>query len=495
MKKILAVVLLLALPSLASAQAFRVGSGVQLVPRLTAPTKITTNGAVWLNTTTNALQYTNPAGATITLGSGGGAAYSLVQQGGTGLTARTTLNFTGAGVSCVDNAGLTRTDCTVAGGSATTIAAGQVAYATATNTVGGDANLTYNSTTQQLSIASTLAVNTVVAQAGMFLFYKSNAPDSATIPAHIFDTSTTWATAGARLFTVRNNTVEKFSVTYGGTLRLASTTETPLVAGAIAWDGTNFKYSTTGASWTNFATGGGTGNYTFSANTADLTASGAMIIGSTNTTGITLGGTGSSGVTMNSGGFAMTFSPGNSGTINTTGVVLNLFANNVSTGWNINGSSGIITGFFGGSSIFQFDGGVGFYAAIDLNRSIGSSTKRWTQAWARQYAGVEQTVAAAATITVDPASGESIRVALGATAITAINGAAGFPGETIRVHFIQDATGTRTYAGFSVAANGFKLAAVVPTTTGYAAAKRDTYTFVWDSVAAFWIETGRTTNF
>ncbi len=44
------------------------------------------------------------------------SAYSTIEDEGTALTQRTALNFTGAGVSCVDNAGLSQTDCTIAGG-------------------------------------------------------------------------------------------------------------------------------------------------------------------------------------------------------------------------------------------------------------------------------------------------------------------------------------------------------------------------------------------
>jgi hypothetical protein len=44
------------------------------------------------------------------------AAYTTVAQGGTNLQQRQIVNFTGSGVSCVDNSGLSRTDCTVAGG-------------------------------------------------------------------------------------------------------------------------------------------------------------------------------------------------------------------------------------------------------------------------------------------------------------------------------------------------------------------------------------------
>lgn len=47
-------------------------------------------------------------------GSSGGG-YNLIQDEGSSLTAQTTLNFTGAGVSCAD--GGTKTNCTIAGGS------------------------------------------------------------------------------------------------------------------------------------------------------------------------------------------------------------------------------------------------------------------------------------------------------------------------------------------------------------------------------------------
>ena len=45
-----------------------------------------------------------------------GGAYATVQDEGTSLTQRATLNFIGTAISCVDNAGSTRTDCTITGG-------------------------------------------------------------------------------------------------------------------------------------------------------------------------------------------------------------------------------------------------------------------------------------------------------------------------------------------------------------------------------------------
>lgn len=47
---------------------------------------------------------------------GGGGGYATIQDETTPLTQRTTVNFTGTGVTCVDNAGSSRTDCTITSG-------------------------------------------------------------------------------------------------------------------------------------------------------------------------------------------------------------------------------------------------------------------------------------------------------------------------------------------------------------------------------------------
>ena len=60
---------------------------------------------------------TNNGSGTLSWGAcGGGGGYATIQDEGTSLTQRNTLNFTGAGVTCVDNVGSTRTDCTISGG-------------------------------------------------------------------------------------------------------------------------------------------------------------------------------------------------------------------------------------------------------------------------------------------------------------------------------------------------------------------------------------------
>ena len=74
-------------------------------------------------------------------------AYTLIQQAAANLTRRTTLNFTGTGVSCVDNAGASRTDCTI--NSTTSLAFSGLTSGTnttATMTVGTGATLNRSGT-------------------------------------------------------------------------------------------------------------------------------------------------------------------------------------------------------------------------------------------------------------------------------------------------------------------------------------------------------------
>jgi len=57
------------------------------------------------------------------------AAYNLIQDEGGAVTRRSTVNFIGAGVACVDDAGNSRTNCTIAGGGVAYVnAAGAPAY-------------------------------------------------------------------------------------------------------------------------------------------------------------------------------------------------------------------------------------------------------------------------------------------------------------------------------------------------------------------------------
>lgn len=75
----------------------------------------------WDSAGNQLITYNGASWATV----GGGGGYNLVKDETTGLTARTTLAFLGAGVTCADNA--SQTECTIAGG-----AAGGVSFATGT---------------------------------------------------------------------------------------------------------------------------------------------------------------------------------------------------------------------------------------------------------------------------------------------------------------------------------------------------------------------------
>ena len=107
--------------------------------------------------------------------------------------------------------------------------------------------------------------------------------------------------------------------------------------------------------------------------------------------------------------------------------------------------------------------------------------------------GGEQTIPAAATISIDPTIGKLIRLTLSATAINAggISISAGSKGDVIHLSVIQDTTArTLTQANFS---SSFVFAGGTYTVTA-TANKRDILTFSWDSVANKWFEVSRAVN-
>lgn len=123
----LALVALALVPLVAVADtpiAYRLGKGAQLTPYPschTAVLKASNNGMLCVDSSaSNVLKYKNPAGATITLGAAGaGTGYATILDEGSTLTQQTSVNFIGAGISCVDNGGASRTDCTISSGGST----------------------------------------------------------------------------------------------------------------------------------------------------------------------------------------------------------------------------------------------------------------------------------------------------------------------------------------------------------------------------------------
>ena len=99
-----------------------VSSGATSVPGIQAQNAGTTLGQVTkLNCSTGTTCTKSGSTVTITSSGGGGTNYQTVQQSGVALPQEPIINFTGAGVTCVDNPGATRTDCTITSGGGTTV--------------------------------------------------------------------------------------------------------------------------------------------------------------------------------------------------------------------------------------------------------------------------------------------------------------------------------------------------------------------------------------
>lgn len=365
---------------------------------------------------------------------------------------------------------------TLGGGTFTgSIASTQIAVGSGTNAIGGSTGLTWD------------AVNGVITAIGTTGNYGSVIGGTGGI--YISDSSfggsgMSATTTQARLFnTYKGSSISlgpttgvidvtgQFSISDGIKLVTSSTTA---IAGGLRYNGTNLQGSDNGSTWTNLLGGGAsTGNYVFSGNTVDLSASGTMTIGGTNTTAVKIPGTlvATGAITVQDGttGFTSLLLDGSSSTLKYGGFSLIIW----------------------GSGIYV-KGGAPFYTEFDMTagQTLGRPTNRWAETWSGRYAGAEQTIAAAASITLDPASGESIRINLGATGITTVNGAAGYPGESIKVKIVQDATGSRTIAGWASGTNGFKFTGGT-FITGSAANNIDILTFVWDVTLSMWVESGR----
>lgn len=153
--------LLTASASFAQAVAYRAGPGIQMTTGASLPTTIAGRRTLWVDSS-NRLRFWNGTDSTypstiaattkgdlsVFTGSEWGrlaagtnnyclvadsaevtglkwascsaaTGYQTIKDEGSSLTQRTILNFTGAGVSCVDNAGATRTDCTISSGGST----------------------------------------------------------------------------------------------------------------------------------------------------------------------------------------------------------------------------------------------------------------------------------------------------------------------------------------------------------------------------------------
>lgn len=154
-------------------------------------------------------------------------------------------------------------------------------------------------------------------------------------------------------------------------------------------------------------------------------------------------------------------------------------------------ATGGILSFNSGPDRFQLGNGH-LYSAPDLGLTVGYATQRMSEVWSSRYAGVEQAVAGAATITVNPASGEAVQITL-ATCPTTVNGAAGDPNEEMTTYWRQPTSGsTCTPSGFATGTNGFSFAGSASFTATLS--KMDLYTWKWDATSSVWREKSRSLN-
>jgi len=136
-------------------QNFNYSSSTAYSSFLTASSTNLFTGFLTLSTTTAGTLKVSNTGIVWSDTSAAGGGYATIQDEGSGLTARSILNFTGSGVNCVDNAGSTRTDCTINAGAATAGGSDtQVQFNDATS-LGGAVGWIWNKTKEIMGVGTT----------------------------------------------------------------------------------------------------------------------------------------------------------------------------------------------------------------------------------------------------------------------------------------------------------------------------------------------------
>jgi hypothetical protein len=148
------------------------------------------------------------------------------------------------------------------------------------------------------------------------------------------------------------------------------------------------------------------------------------------------------------------------------------------------------SGLAGSTQYYKFSTSSILPGLTSTHPSIGNASAYFSIIYCAQYSGLEQTIAASASINLNPAAGETVRIALGATAITAVTASSGNASEHMTVEVIQDATGSRSISGWS---SSFVFAGGSYTATA-TANKRDVLRFAWDTVDSKWHEESRAMN-
>lgn len=464
-------------------------------------------------------------------GGGGSGYYQTMQDEGSALAQQSTFNFTGDLVTCTNDSVHSRSVCNivlpnagpgaatycgsaqyvnsitldangrvvgyVCGTPASSLPSHQVAYGTDSGTgVTGSTNFTYDSGTQTCTVPFLSATDVLTPEvdgtsAGLQLVGDGTSSSASLSLGATANPTATLYVGAAQL---------QQHWTADGAYQIPSGTAAPC-AGCLSYSSSTLRYSNDGTTWSNFGSGGGgtiggsiastqipvgTGTNTVggSANlTADtsgnLTAAGSVTTPKIVSTGdevINVSGLSAPAFTFSGyfgAGYNGLFFSGVPGTSNSY----------------IYGGAGSIH-LNGGSKRVAIDDALGWVPANDLTTPNGGSSARWTETWSRRYAGVSGGLAAAATITLDPAvSGEDISIQLSTTAITAVNGVAGYADEPLRVTIRQDIAGGRAISGWATGTNGFALASPYVPSPGSSAV--DVLTFSWDSTMAVWREVSR----
>lgn len=252
------------------------------------------------------LALASPAAAQVVRGGGGGTV--TLQDEGSPLTTRSTINFTGAGVSCSDNAGAGRTDCTVSGAGGGPPAFSDITAGTNTNAlvVGAAGSLTFSGSGSSL----------VIGNSGTLTFTGTGA---VTLPAlSVTNGMLAGSIATAKLATLSGN---------GGTVATTTGSQT---------SGNCVKIDANG----NHVDNGGVCNTATFANVTAGTNTAALVIGAAGS--LTVTGASSSLVIGNSG--SLTFTGTGSVTLPNSSVTNGMLAGSIST-------AKLVTSGNGGSAV------------------------------------------------------------------------------------------------------------------------------------------------
>lgn len=402
--------LICAIPADATGPTIHAG-GFACFSNSNAPIKNSERG-YWCNGDTP--NFRKADGTDIALGSGS-SGYSTIDNAGTPLTQRLTLNFTGAGISCVDNAGSTRTDCTVSGGGST----GNWSFS------GGGADLSSGTSMYVGSTSGTTGVATSVVigqQNGATVWLGSNAGSGTTFTKTLdqFYMDATAASAGtqtvsAPAFHMRphywNGSVD---TTYALDLQGIMDTTGPAAHLGFKWNGSELFQFTSGKAL-NLAANGSIGSISQAAtNTTGLTiksnvADGATSVGVVIDNTTTLATAGSHTLSLRNGGVewayfdpnipSFQFTSGSSGSIGNAAIRLNF------TGANMQAHGGIAPD---ADNAYPLGGGgnrwLGIYNSgpVINGRNVQSGTT-YTAVATDYYVAMSNT--AARTVTLPAASG------------------------------------------------------------------------------------------